>query len=140
MYVKREPGGPKEVFNRNVKLMDIINDNAKREFDNFDTRAIEEIIDFKWETFALKHHYVGWVMHIIYCLTLIAYINLVYINNSGTAEEKSIYGLALLAGISYPALYDFLQLCRTGLFGYLKDGYNYTDMLLIWSSIAYCYY
>ena len=46
----------------------------------------------------------------------------------------------MLVGISYPAIYDWIQLCRTGIVGYLKDAFNYTDMLLIWSSIANCYY
>lgn len=121
-------------------MMDIFNDNAKKEFDNFDSRALTEIIQFKWETFGYKHHHVGWIMHVLYSLTLIAYINLVYVQNKGTDEEKQIYAIALLFGISYPAVYDWIQLCRTGIFGYLKDGFNYTDMLLIYSSIANCYY
>lgn len=87
-YVMRNPGEPKQVFNRDLNMMDIFNDNVKKEFDNFDSRALTEIIEFKWHTFGYKHHHFGWSMHIVYCLTLIAYINLVYVQNKGTDEEK----------------------------------------------------
>lgn len=39
-YVIQKQGCPKEVFNKDTNMMDIFNDNVKREFDNFDSRAL----------------------------------------------------------------------------------------------------
>ena len=75
-------------------------------------------------------------MHILYIVTLVVYINIVYINNAGTDEEKRIYSILLALGIMYPTLYDWSQMFRSGLSEYLADMWNYIDMLYIWSSIG----
>lgn len=47
----------------------------------FEVRLVEDMINFKWEAFALNLHRLGCVMHMFYLVTIILYVNLVYINN-----------------------------------------------------------
>jgi hypothetical protein len=75
-------------------------------------------------------------MHIGYIVTLVIYINIVYINNSGSKSDQQIYSILLAIGVIYPAFYDWTQMFRGGLSEYLGDMWNYTDMLYIWSSIG----
>lgn len=94
------------------------------------------MIAFKWEAYAKKHHLVGCFMHLFYMIILIIYVNIIYIKNTGTDQEKQIYTGLLLVGIAYPALYDWSQLLKTGVIEYLGDNWNYIDTLFIWCSIA----
>ena len=75
-------------------------------------------------------------MHLFYIFTLVLYINIVYIHNSGTAKDQQTYSILLAIGILYPALYDWTQMFRGGLENYFSDFWNYTDLLYIWSSIG----
>jgi hypothetical protein len=75
-------------------------------------------------------------MHLFYVIILIIYINIIYIKDAGTDQQKQIYSALLAVGIFYPAIYDWSQMFRSGLEEYLSDKWNYVDMLYIWSSIA----
>jgi hypothetical protein len=57
------------------------------ELDTFETDIIQQLIDFKWEQYARKHHLIGCMAHLMYMLTLMIYTNLVYISNNG--DEKT---------------------------------------------------
>ena len=75
-------------------------------------------------------------MHLFYIFTLVLYINIVYIHNSGTPQDQQTYSILLAFGILYPAMYDWTQMFRGGLENYFSDFWNYTDLLYIWSSIG----
>lgn len=45
-------------------------------------------------------------MHMIYMTSLVFYINVVYINNTGTLDQKKIYAYILAVGMLYPTLYE----------------------------------
>ena len=127
-------GGEKTAYNTDVNFMGLLNESEELEI--YDTTTIQELIEFKWERYARTHHVVGCFMHILYICTLVVYINIVYINNAGTEDEKRIYTFLLAVGILYPALYDWSQMYRSGPAEYFSDAWNYTDLLYIWSSIG----
>jgi hypothetical protein len=51
------------------------------ELDLFCSNAICDVINFKWDEFALKIHMVGCFFHFFYMTILIIYINAIYIKN-----------------------------------------------------------
>ena len=75
----------------------------------------------------------------MYLLTLIVYINMVYISNKGTQDTQRIYAYLLAFGIFYPAVYDWIQFGKSGPCDYFSDKWNYIDFLYIWSSIGNVY-
>lgn len=75
----------KEYTNKDTHMMRILSEQSQ--LDLFDTHPVLELIEFKWNKFARKHHSVGWYMHLLYIFTIILYINLVYIQNNGTKED-----------------------------------------------------
>jgi hypothetical protein len=109
------------------------------ELEIFETVSIEQLIQFKWEMYARRHHLLGCIMHLVYVQCLINYTNLVYILNEGSKEDQVLYAYLLAGGILYPALYDWTQLFKGGLGEYLNDKWNYADIVYIWSSIGNIY-
>ena len=76
--------GKKVIMNEDVDMMGLIIDSD--ELDTFETDIIQQLIDFKWEQYARKHHLIGCMAHLMYMLTLMIYTNLVYISNNGDAN------------------------------------------------------
>jgi len=133
-YIRKDlDNGQTEFVNSDCNLMGLINETEELEI--FESGTIQQLIEFKWDQYARKHHIFGCVMHLFYILMLIVYIDIVYINYSQDKEAQvMMWTVLLLFGILYPALYDWTQLARTGR-AYFEDPWNYTDMLYIWSSI-----
>ena len=48
----------------------------------------------------------GCIMHLTYISTLVIYINVVYINNTGTEDDKKLYAYLLGGGMMYPLIYE----------------------------------
>ena len=130
----KETGQEKEFINDDVELMNTI--TASEELDIFETESIQQLIEFKWQTYAMKHHVFGCVMHFFYLTMLVIYTHVIYINNSGDESSRKLYTILLAIGILYPAGYDISQMLRVGLSDYLADVWNYSDLLYIWSSVA----
>ena len=57
------------------------------EFDIFETQAIQNLVEFKWQTYGRKLHHVGFIFHSIYMLTICVYNYMVYVNNFGDKEQ-----------------------------------------------------
>lgn len=45
-------------------------------------------------------------MHIVYVTILVMYINVVYIKNTGTDDDKKLYAYLLGCGMLYPLIYE----------------------------------
>jgi hypothetical protein len=45
----------------------------------FDTELIQETIQFKWEQYASKIHYIGAILHFSYAICLITYIKYTFV-------------------------------------------------------------
>ena len=124
----------KTYLNSDVNFMGLLNETEELEI--YETQTIQELIQFKWDKYARKHHIFGCMMHLFYIFTLVLYINIVYIHNSGSPKDQQTYSILLAFGILYPAMYDWTQMFRGGLENYFSDFWNYTDLLYIWSSIG----
>jgi hypothetical protein len=58
------------------------------EFDIFETEAIQNLVEFKWQNYGRKLHYIGYIFHSIYMLTIMMYNYLVYVNNKGDKRQQ----------------------------------------------------
>jgi len=76
------------------------------ELDIFETTTLSELIQFKWQTYGRRHHFFGYSMHIVYVTILVMYINVVYIKNTGTDDDKKLYAYLLGCGMLYPLIYE----------------------------------
>jgi hypothetical protein len=79
-------GGEKTYLNSDVNFMGLLNETE--ELVIYETQTIQELIQFKWDKYARRHHIFGCMMHLFYIFTLVLYINIVYIHNSGTPKDQ----------------------------------------------------
>ena len=114
--------------------MDII--SGSDEIELFDSKLIIDVITFKWECYGRDHHVFGSMMHFLYVLLFILYVNFVYLYNDNSDDMHIIFTLILAVGIIYPWLYDFIQLIADGPMVYFKDPWNYVDFVYIYGSIT----
>lgn len=147
-----EDGQKKQCFvNEGISIMDMcIN---YEDIDIYLSRAVQQVIHFKWNKFAKKFHMIGCCSHIFYMLVLVVYTNLVYINNRGVdldaiakikkqggqvpeSSQSNSYSILLAIGTFYPTIYDLNQMYRLGLRDYFSDAWNYIDLLQLISSIT----
>jgi hypothetical protein len=91
-------------MNPDITFMNLCTGSS--ELDIFETSSLSELIQFKWLTFAKRHHLMGCIMHLTYISTLVIYINVVYINNTGTEDDKKLYAYLLGGGMMYPLIYE----------------------------------
>ena len=64
-------------------LMDLIGDTDQIEI--LETKAVKDLIAFKWEKFGRKFHYLAATVHTYYVLFYLIYLNSKYLNrNPGT--------------------------------------------------------
>jgi hypothetical protein len=123
----------KEFINSENNLMGLINETEELEI--FGAKTIQQLIQFKWDEYARKHHVFGCMMHMFYIVMMIIYIHIVYINYTDEISEQiAVWTVLLGVGILYPALYDWTQMFKSGR-TYFEDPWNYADMIYIWSSI-----
>lgn len=88
--------------------------NATEELDILGTKSVQELIDFKWDSYALSHHLIGCFLHFFYLIILMIYINIIYIKDTGTPDEKKAYVALLAVGILYPQLYNLARIAKQG--------------------------
>jgi hypothetical protein len=74
--------GVKLYLKDDVNLMGLLNNTD--ELDVFGTKSVQELIAFKWDSYALTHHLVGCFFHFFYLAILIIYINIIYIKDTGS--------------------------------------------------------
>lgn len=104
-YIHNDPlTGTKEIINPTITFMNLCTSSA--ELDIFETSSLSELIQFKWSSYAKRHHLMGCIMHMTYISTLVVYINVVYINNTGTEDDKKLYAYLLGGGMLYPLFYE----------------------------------
>jgi hypothetical protein len=134
-YAVRQEDGSITYENDGVSLMTLAAESD--ELDIFDCLTFQQLIKFKWDTFAWALHMRGCVMHFFYLFIMILYINSVYISNK--MEEQGFYSVLLIFGVLYPTWYDTLQLIKVGPKAYFSDLGNYSDILYTWGSIVNVY-
>lgn len=100
----------------------------------FESENFRHLIKFKWDKFAKSLHLRGCFFHFFYMMTLLIFINKVYINND--FENLRTYQILLCVGILYPFWYDTMQLYRSGFKAYFADMANYLDLLYVYGGIT----
>lgn len=108
-----ESADGKEHINEDVGLMGLL--NGTEELEIFDTKSVQELIEFKWDSYALTHHLIGCFLHFFYLIILMIYINIIYIKNTGTPDEKKAYVALLAVGVLYPQYYNIARIFKQGL-------------------------
>ena len=111
--------GNKTYYNQDISIMDLVTHTD--EFDIFLSRAVQDYINFKWNTFGRNWHLIGCTAHFIYIAILIYYNSSVYIYNvigyksdperpeGGGEFNRDVvvtYAILLGIGICYAFLYD----------------------------------
>jgi len=91
----------------------------------FDTPAIIDIIEYRWDYYAMSFHLKGLFMNTLYIVSFILYVNDAYIKND--SEHQKTYLLIMNLGLIYPVLYELTQLIKTGFFDYIST--NKVDVI-----------
>jgi len=121
-------------MNEGINLMGICNESDELEI--YETQAIQQLIQFKWDTYAYNHHIIGVTFHGFHMLSLIVYINISYIlNYNQDPKFQRWFVIPILVSLIYPSYYEFKQVFRDG-WGYFDDVQNWFDVLYIVISIA----
>lgn len=114
----KELGTEKNVMNQDINLMGICNESEELEI--YETQSIQQLIQFKWDTYAYNHHIIGVTFHGFHMLSLVIYINIAYILNYKDLEYQRYFLIPILVSLVYPTYYEFKQLFRDG-WGYFDD-------------------
>ena len=119
-----------------LSLMDLLGDT--NQIDILKTKAVQDIINFKWNAYGKKIHYLSAIMHMIYVTMFLLFLNYHYLlrNSSG---NKNLVMLFMLICNTYSFVYDTRQLIRQGFF-YFFDPWNYYDQMYIWSGYMNIFY
>jgi hypothetical protein len=76
------------------------------EMDIFQSSVMQDLVTFKWETYAYKVHYTGAMMHLFYIGCLSIYIYTTFLIGTYGERTDIAYTYIMCAGIIYPFVYD----------------------------------
>ena len=104
----------------------------------FKTDIIQDVLDYKWQTYAMSTHIIGALCHFGYVFSLMWYIQEIFlVDSKNDASGKRINPepdtkiLKSIAGcLIYPLFYDGTQAFKQGR-DYFRDSWNYLDILHI---------
>lgn len=68
----------KSIINEDVDFLTLCVESE--EIDMFQAKSLQELILFKWDTFAFTWHFTLWAIHMIYICSLFAFTFHVYVN------------------------------------------------------------
>ena len=77
MHVIQNKDGSTHFDNEGVSLMHLCQDTEELEI--FDTPSLQQVIQYKWDTYGRQHHVLGCAMHMLYTLILIIYVKNAYL-------------------------------------------------------------
>lgn len=72
------------------------------EIEVFAIANMQDLIEFKWTSFALSHHTLGFYLHLFYIAVLTVYTHMVYINDTENHNLILALDILLVIGIIYP--------------------------------------
>jgi hypothetical protein len=117
------------------RLLESIQDQGENELEIFESQAIQDLIDYKWNKYAYFLHYLGAGMHLFYIISLTRYIYTTYLTGIYGQSDENFSKILLGICIVYPFCYDSIQLYKQK-WDYFKDPWNYSDMAFHWSGIC----
>lgn len=103
----------------------------------FDSKALEDLLSYKWNTYAKYLHHAGLISHLIYTIVFSIFVCETYVYKE-QPYEKILY-LCMLLCLLYPLSYDMTQLKKQGLKYYLSDMWNLFDQCHIWCGFMNIY-
>jgi|TARA_B110001450_G_scaffold255281_1_gene282438 hypothetical protein len=128
-----------ELANSDINLLEECANSE--ELSIFETDTLKDLIEFKWNQYGYLFHLGGFLIHAVYVLMLFVYTDMVYINGSSKALADDGFKtnfhsllIVLLALITYPLLYEIIQMFKGGLGEYFSDFGNYFDLIYIFGS------
>lgn len=86
-----------------MALMELLIDHD--ELDKYHTKSLQELIQYKWDTYGHRHHLMGCVLQFFSTLIIIIYICLSYLREPD-AEDGALIPILLAIAVAYPALYE----------------------------------
>ena len=107
----------------NMDLMDACGNTEELEI--FATRTLQDLINFKWDTYASTIHFVMFFFHCIYMIIFSIFVFEMYVYRTGTLQPLVLVGSAIC--LLFPMLYDMTQLKKQGIREYSGDIWNYFD-------------
>ena len=110
-----------------AELMKAIAECGESELGILSTDCIKSLVDYNWNLYGYRIHYLGFFMLLLYDGMLTAYIYKVYIDDTYGSDPPELYIYLLIAGIAYPFIYDSVQWYKSGTIEYFKDSWNVTD-------------
>lgn len=113
-------------------LMDALGETD--ELSLFEAKVVNDFYDFQWHMYAKHIHYFGALIHFIYLILFVTYINQVYLDRNYANRVGLAWCMVLC--LIYPTYYDLKQLRKVGLLEYLQDPWNFVDQGHIWIGLA----
>lgn len=100
----------------NKRTREYVNDEEKfmalcaqsQEITMFQSKNLQNLIKFKWDTYAFKMHAFGTCVHIFYILVLFMYICAEYIYNAIPEEDLQLTSFLIYLCCFYPTIYEIL--------------------------------
>jgi hypothetical protein len=94
-------------------LMDLMGETEHIEI--FQTKAVQDFINYKWEKYGKKVHYISACNHIIYVISFLIYTNEKYLERSDEHQNHSYIPLTVMLLCNlYGMFYDMTQLFKQG--------------------------
>lgn len=133
MYVEQDDEGEEKVVNEEVNLMALAEESE--EMTIFDTPALVDIVEYRWDCYAFNFHAKGLFMNVLYIISFILYVKEGYIHSEeGNEEHRGIYLIVMNLGLIYPVVYELTQLVKTGFFEYIST--NKVDVIYYIAAIT----
>lgn len=141
-------------INQDSDLMSII--ATSEELEIFNCPSLQNLIQFKWDEYGMRHHLIGCLMQLLQICILIFYVDYIYINNqincrlerhdnpggeidydtATYACGENVYAFILLGGIVYPLVYEIIHCIRKGFVAYILNISSIMDVVYILSSLS----
>jgi hypothetical protein len=132
-HVEFKECGTKKIINPDVDFLCLCTESSD-EIEMFTSKSIQELIKFKWDTYAYRWHFVLWLFHQIYITLIFVYTYQTYVYP--TKEHEHGINLVLMVMLVVPFCYEVTQAVMVGPLEYLTDLGNLVDVIFITSAIA----
>lgn len=110
------------------------------ELEIFKSKALGDLLEFKWCAYAGTIHKVGLFSHCCYVAAFSAFVNVFYVYSAELHTDSLNLSLVTLGVcLTYPCFYDLTQLKKQGCRNYFSDKWNWCDQLHIWGGLINIY-
>ena len=94
------------------------------------------MLDYKWNVFAYKIHYINFINHLIYVIILTIHTLESYVIGDYGIRKNNISLILLCITLIYPIYYQMTFFWTIGFRNYFSESWNIIDQIFIWSGIV----